>query len=257
MRYLAIARFRTLTALRTGTPTFVVALLPAIIAAIPLSTPEPEFRGSADAMLRINASFAVMGWFFHTAFLAFATLMSGKVKTSHDFVSVEDHPDLMDTVPVGHGARFWGEALGTFAAGGLLHLCCLPLLTAVAVLSPLPMIMFAGMEGALIALLFLASAGAAWQRRSPRTKYSATRGPRNILAVAMLIGGVVIVTTRARDFRDALLHFINPRTSIQAWREIVATIDSPLLFTVLMAMIYSGTIAYYYLSATKRTTREN
>jgi len=262
MRYLAISRFRLLTIIRTATPIFVIAALPPLVAAIALSTPEPAFRAGADVWLPINASAAVMAWLLHAMILSFTCLMSGKVRTSHDFVTMNATPDLMDTAPIGNGARFWGEALGTVEATAVIHLCCLPLLAAVAALSPLPTIMFLWIEAATIALLVLASTGAAWQRRAPRTKYSATRGPRNAVVLAMLFLLALLVTTRPRAFRDSALEFVLPvhgtaRTSMRGWSEVAGAVGNPILLLALLSLLYAGAIAYYYLSATRKQVWEN
>ncbi len=256
MRYLAVSRYRLLTIIRTATPIFVIAILPPLLAAMPVSQPEPDFRAAADFWLPINAWAAVMAWFLHALILSVACLMSGKVKTSHDFVAAHGTPDLMDTAPIGDGARFWGEALGTLEATVVIHLCCLPLLAAVAALSPLPTIMFVWMEAATIALLVLASTGAAWQRRAPRTKYSATRGPRNAAVLGILLLLALVATTRPRAFRDSALEFLSPIT-MRAWSDVVHTVENPILLVILLSMLYAGTITYYYLSATRKRAWEN
>ncbi len=258
MRYLAIARFRLWTIIRTATPIFVIAVLPPLVAAIVVAKPEPEFRDTADFWLVINASAALKAWFFHALILSFACLMSGKVETAHDFVATQGIPDLMDTAPIGNGARFWGEALGALQATGLIHLACLPLLAAVAALSPLPTIVFAWFETATIALLVLASTGAAWQRRAPRTKYSATRGPRTAAAIAMLFLIAVVMTTHPRAFRDAAVEFlVSYRPSMQGWSKVVGTVEHPILFVALLSILYAGTMAYYYVSSTRKKVWEN
>ncbi len=257
MRYLAISRFRLLTIIRTATPIFVIVVLPPLVAALAISKPEPAFRDAADFWLPINAWAAVVAWLLHAIILSVACLMSGKVKTAHDFVVMNATPDLMDTAPIGEGARFWGEALGTLEATVVIHLCCLPLLAAVAALSPLPTIMFIWIEAATIALLVLASTGAAWQRRAPRTKYSGTRGPRNAVALAILFLLALLITTRPRPFRDSALEFLYPRASMPAWSEVVGTVENPLLLILLLSLLYAGTITYYYVSSTRKRLWEN
>lgn len=257
MRYLAIARFRMLTIIRTATPIFIVAALPPLLAAVPLSMPEPLFRASAEEMLVINARVAMMAWVYHGLFLSFACLLSGKVKTPHDDVTIGVVPDLMDTAPIGPGSRFWGEALGTLTATVLIHACCLPLLAAVAALSPLPTSVFLWIEAGTVALMILASASAAWQRRAPRTKYSASRGPRNAVLFAVLLLLSLFATTRWEAFRDSALAFISSRNSMRAWAEVVDAVESPPLLFILLSLLYAGYIAYYYVSATRKRVWEN
>lgn len=257
MRYLAIARFRLLTIIRTATPIFVIAALPPLFAAFPVSTPEPIFRAGAEDFLSINARVAVAAWLFHTLILAFACLMSGKVKTAHDDVTIAVVPDLMDTAPIRPGSRFWGEAAGAFAATAIIHVCCLPLLAAVAALNPLPTIVFLWIEAGTIALLILASAGAAWQRRAPRTKYSASRGLRNATLFAILLLASLFATTRWEAFRDSAFAFLYPRNSMRAWAEVVDSVENPLLLFILLSLLYAGTITYYYVSATRKRVWES
>lgn len=258
MRVLAISRFRLLTTVRAATPMFVASVLPPFVATLVVSGPEPRFRDTADFWMPIHASAALLAWVLHATFLACATLMSGKVRTAHDFVSTEGTSDLMDTAPVAAGPRFLGEVLGTLQTAALIHLCCLPLLVTVAVLSPLPTAMFLWVEAAAVALLVEAAAGAAWQRRMPRTKYSATRGPRNALLLVVLAGLVFAVTTRPLRFRDSILDFLLGRKpSARGWAEVMATVENPTLLAILLALTYAGSLVYYYVSATRKPVREN
>lgn len=256
MRCLAVARFRLLTIIRTATPLFFVVLLPIIPGAVVVSVPEPQFRADADFWLPIQAQLAVIGWTLHAFALSGAALMSGKVKAAIDEASMNVVADLMDTAPIASGTRFWGETLGTFAAAAMIHLSCLPLLVAVAVLSPLPMTVFVAIESVVIAIFVLASAGAAWQRRAPFTKYSATRGARNVAVIVALVLIALVLTTRVAALRDSFFAFLG-RASLRAWSDVMTTIENPTLLIVLLAAVYAGTIAYYYRSATRNRVLEN
>lgn len=254
----AIARFRLLTITRTGTPIFVIAGVPLLIAAAFTGVPDAIFKEDPTAFLHTSARAALMGWLLYAIILSFAALASGKIKTPHSDVTIHVVPDLMDTAPVRPGARFWGEALGTFGAALVIHVCCLPLLASVAGFSPLPRVVFFWIEGGFLALLVLASTGAAWQRRSPRTKYSASRSTRNSALFLILIALSLFSTTRWEAFRDALVAFLTRgRVSMPAWREVADTVDNPLLLAVMLAVIYFGNIAYYYRSATRKSLWEN
>lgn len=257
MRYLAVSRFRLLTIIRTATPIFVISILPPILAAVAVSRSEPDLRAEAEAWLPVHAFAAMMAWLLHALILFFACLMSGKVRSAHDFILTDGLPDLMDTAPVSPGTRFWGEALGTLQAALVLHLCCLPLLAAVGALSPLPAVMFLWIEALAIALIVLASAGAAWQRRMPRTKYSASRGVRNVGVLGILLLLALFVTTRMGALRLALLDFLYSRVSMQGWTAIAGTVEDPLLLIIFLSLLYVGTIVYYYMSATRKRVWEN
>lgn len=257
MRFVAIARFRLLAMIRTATPLFLSMIVPLLIFSLVVSQPEPEFRLGADERLSINARMAILAWVLHALSLAFACLMSGKVKSPHDDVRTGLLHDLMDTAPVGPSARFWGEALGALAGTLTIHACCLPLLAAIAALNPLPTIVFLWIEGGAIALMVLAAAGAAWQRRAPRTKMSATRGPRNVIAFSILAILAILAAVHRDAFRDALATFMWMRTSMRGWADVAAAVDNPFLLIVLLSLLYAGTIAFYYVSSTRKRALEN
>jgi len=258
MGVLAIARFRLLTIVRTGTPIFILAAIPPLLAMIPMNVPEPTFRAKAPELLPLNANVALAAWLLHGLLIVLSTLRTGNVRMLHNDVVVRVIPDLMDTAPVAPPSRFWGEALGALGAAAIVHLCCLPLLAAVAALSPMPTAAFVSIEIGTLAFLALASAGAAWQRRAPRTKWSGTRGTRNAVLVGiLLLLSVRVSTTQWDAFRDALAQFVFPRTSMQMWADVARAVDRPMLLAALVAMLYAGTIAYYYVSSTRKRALEN
>jgi hypothetical protein len=258
MRVVALARFRLLTIVRKGTPMFVIGIVPPLLSAIPLSVSEPVFRVAANGILTLNATVAMAGWLLHGLLLSAACLTSGKVKTLYDDVALREVPDLMDTAPVAPADRFHGEVLGTFGAGVIVHAACLPLLAAVASLSPLPLTLFTSIEAGTIALLFLASAGAAWQRRAPRTRFSGTRGARNAaLFLTLAILAARASTAHWETFRDAFLTFVTLRASMRAWNDVVHALDNPPLLFALLSLLYAGNIAYYFVSSTRTRVREN
>jgi hypothetical protein len=244
-----MARFRLLTIVRTATPIFVIGIVPPLLAILVLArTSEPTFRAAAEELLGPHATLALWAWIAHALILLSACVASGKVKLPHDGPFFIVLPDLMDTAPVGPHARFCGEAVGTFGAMATIHACCLPLLAAVAALSPMPTSMFVWMEAGLVVLMILCSAGAAWQRRAPLRKFSATRGVRNAIVMAILLLLTVPLATRWREFRDALVTFLlDP--SIRKWGEVTRTVENPLLWAVLFAVLYAGSIAYYYTTS--------
>lgn len=269
MRYLAVARLRRLTTLRSATPVFVIALLPPAFAAVAVSTAAPlmtggssvfhplhQIVGGAAVFLNINASAAVLAWLIHTLFVSVAALSSGIVRRVRDLESTNAAADLTDSVPVGNGSRFWGEALGTFHSVMVIHICCLPLLAALAVLSPLPTIVFAVFEVVIVSLVAFGAAGSAWQSRAPRTRYAASRGARAAASVFALMFVILFLTTRAKDFRDAFADFLLGSSSMRGWQRVLETVERPALMIALLALLYAGTIAYYYVSATRERNWE-
>ena len=256
MRYLGIARLRLLMTTRTWSPIFVLAVLPPAIAAIAVAAVEEFFLHDAEFQLPMNAAAASLSWTLHAIFLAAATAFSGSVTRSREGAATVHVPDLLDTVPIGQGPRFWGDALGTFAATGVIHVCCLPLLAVVAAVSPLPLGLFLGLETGVLALLILASAGAAWQRSTAATKSGAARMAIGFFEVVLFLV-ILWMTTNMRAFRDAMLNFLMSRPSPAGWSDVVAAVEQPAAFVALVALLYAGTMLYYHFSSTSRRAWEN
>jgi hypothetical protein len=258
MRYLAIARFRLLTTIRAAAPIFAVAALAAIVPAISLSfMPDEVFRAEAAEILRLGAVTAIGTWIVHALILAFAcdafgstTLLRAQM-TSTETVML---PDLMDTAPIRPAARFWGEAAGIVAAAMTIHLCVLPVLLMVAALSPLPTSMFVAAEIMTIVITTLASIGAAWKRRAPRTKWSSSRGPRSAVLFAILVFVTVRYTTRWETFRDLLVNFIS-EPSPRLWSAVTGAVENPLMLFSMLALLYTGYILYFYSSSVRTARR--
>lgn len=256
MRYLGIARLRLLTTTRTWTPIYVLAILPPAFAALAAAVSEGEFRHDPAFLLPTNAASAMLAWVLHAILLGSATELSGRVNRSREATLNARIPDLLDTAPIRRSARFWGDVLGTFAATALIHICCLPLLAAVAAVSPLPLTLFFWLEVATLAFLILTSAGASWQRSAAPTKSGVARMAITFSAILLLLV-IVWMTTSVRAFRDALMNFILVRPSAGGWAEVLAAIDEPALFVVLVALLYGGTLLYYHVNSTSRRAWEN
>ena len=248
MRYLAVARFRLLTTIREATGVFVFAALPPLFAAIFEIMPEPLFRAGADELLGEFARVALLAWLFHTFVIVAASEASGKRLFRVDATALP--PDLMDSVPIGPLERFWGETLGTFAATATIHIACLPLLALVAVLSPLPTVVFAWIEAGIVPLMILASAGAAWKRLAPRTRWSATRTARSGILFVILSFVTLSATTQWQAFRDSAFAFVF-FPSMRAWAAVARSVENPMLLVLLWLLLYTGYILYY-VNATRK-----
>ena len=258
MRYLAIARFRLLTTIRGATPLFAISALAALAPAAFMSfMPDEAFRANADELLGMAAMAAVAAWIWHALLLVVACNAFGNVtllRTQITSVQIEGPADLMDTAPIRPGARFWGEAAGILAAAMTIHICTLPLLVLVVALSPLPTSMFLAVEAATVALLVMASTGGAWKRRAPRTKWSGTRGPRSAVLFAILLIMTVRQTTRWEVFRDSLALFAS-QPSPRLWSEVANAVENPLLLFMLLSLLYTGYIVFYYSSSVRTARR--
>jgi hypothetical protein len=248
MRILAVARYRFWTTLRSAAPIFGLA------AGMPFAGTLFEALSwrlvDVDAsMLAAHAGFAIIVWTVHGAILIGASELFGNVKASRsDLTSAIS--DLMDSAPIQPRVRFAGECLGIFGTTLMIHLCCLPGLAMTAALSPLPAIVFGSIEAAMIPLMILASASAAWRRLAPRTRWSGTRSARSGLLFIILALLIVFGTTSQPAFRDSLVAFIGS-PSMRKWQFVAASVDNPFLLIFLLAMLYSAYFAFFYLSGTR------
>jgi hypothetical protein len=254
MRHLAISRFRLLTTIRGANLLFAVAFVAAFAPLLFITgQPDEVFRDSADVLLGEAARVSVFAWIFHALLLGFACDMFGNVTLLRSQLTSgeTDRPsDLMDTAPIRPGAYFWGEAGGIFAAAMSIHVCALPLLALLAALSPLPISMFFIAEAATIALVIMASAGGAWKRRAPRSRWSGTRGPRSAALFGIIVLLMLRRTTHWIPFRDALAVFAT-EPSPRLWAPVVAAVENPLLLFVLLAFLCIGYIAFFYKSSAR------
>jgi hypothetical protein len=258
MRYLAIARLRLLTTTLAANPLFALTAAAAIIPAAFLAfVPDEAFRANADWYLGIAATTALVVWIMHGLLLGAACNAFGNetlLKSSLTSMETAGPGDLIDTAPISLKGRFWGETAGILAAAMAIHICTLPVLVLIAALSPLPTRMFFGLEAIVIACVFLGSAGAAWKRRAPRTKWSATRPARSGLLFGFLLLMTVRHTTNWYPFRDSLVNFVK-EPSPRIWSEVWNAIENPLLFFGLLALLYAGYIAYYYATSVRMARR--
>lgn len=252
MRYLAVARFRLLTTIRSATPIFLVAAVPPLIGAAIESIPEPLFRSEADLYMRVHAIAGLFAWLLHSLVLLMSCEAFGNLRLLRpDLTTLPS--DLMDSAPIGPSQRFWGEALGIFTATLVIHVCCIPLLAIDAALGPLPMSLFLWIEAGLITMLVLASASAAWKRLAPRTLMSATRTMRSGLLFFILVLILFRATTEWVAFRDALAEFAGG-PSMNAWARVSATVESPLLLLLLFSLLYASYL-FYYVASTRKPAR--
>jgi len=253
MRYLAIARFRLLTTIRSSTPIFVIAILPPLFGAIAESVPEPQFLAEAGFLLGRNATVALLMWLIHGAVVLAAGEAFGTLRASRPDLNALPS-DLMDSAPVTPRARFWGDAIGVLGATAIIHVCCLPLLAVVAALSPLPIRVFASIEAAILAMMILVSTAAAWKRLAPQTKWSGTRSARSALLFFILLLFMLIGTTRWDAFRDSAYAFFSS-PSTRAWEKVTLAVDNPVLLIVLSALLYAVYLGFFYMSATRDRAR--
>lgn len=239
MRGLAIARYRLLTTIRSAMPLFIIAAVFPLVAAVGLSFP-PE---RDPRMLTMQAVVVLVAWLAHAVILVVACEAFGNVRSSAV-------TDLLDSAPLHAASRFFGEAGGVLGATAILHLCCLPLLTVCAALSPASMLVFAWIEFGVVALMVLASASAAWKRLAAPTKWSRTRTARSTLLFAILVLVSLMLTTRWEVFRDSAFAFFNG-PSLRAWARVMTAVDNPLLLGLLLFVLYCTYLWFYFAQSTR------
>jgi hypothetical protein len=160
----------------------------------------------------------------------------------------------METIPVGAGGRFLGEAFGSLATNLTIHLSCLPLLAMVVVLSPLPLSAFVWLEIAALVLLALAGAAAAWKRCARPSKWSGTRMARSGVLFWVLFWFILDRTSRW-DAITSALNLVTSRPLLQTWADITAAIDRPALFGSLVALLCISYVTFYYVDAVRGLAR--
>ena len=252
MRSVAIARLRLLTRIRTASPLFALAAAPSLILVVAASwLPENEFRASAPLFGTWIAPASILVWILHVAVLLIGSETSGQLHPQREGAGWSD---LLETIPIGPGGRYWGEVLGNLAINLTIHACTLPLLALVAILSPLPTAVFLALEAAALVLISLGAGAAAWKRCARPTKWSATRMARSGLLFWILFVAILHATSR----RDAFVSSIEGvlfHPSARTWSETTAAFDRPAQLVVLVALLCLSYIAFYYASSVRALAR--
>jgi hypothetical protein len=252
MRYLAIAKLRMLTQIRTASALFAIAAIPSLIFCIlTASLAENEYRAAVPFYAQIIAPWGFILWILHAGMLLIGSESSGQL---HPLREGAEWSDLMETIPVGPNGRFLGEALGSLGANLTIHLCCMPLLAMVAVLSPLPLSAFIWLEIVTLVLFGLAGAAAAWKRCARPSKWSGTRMVRSGLLFWVLFWFILDRTSRW-DAITSSLYLVTSRPLLQSWAEMTAAIDRPALFASLVALLCISYVMFYYFSAVRGLAR--
>jgi hypothetical protein len=251
MRHLAIARYRLLTTIRGANWVFAISLGVALLflAGSPaVHDAASEVRIDPWGAAHLAATIAIACYLLHTAIVFGGCLAFGSSRMSR--ANAGEVADLMDTAPLTSGIRFWGDALGTFAAAMIVHLCTLPLLALAVALSPLTTGAFVKIELAIVALLILGGTASSWKLHAPASKWSQTRAPRSAATFLILLIVVLVTNTRWEAFREAAANVVS-EPAPRHWAELVAAIDSPPLLLLQLFLLLAGFIAFYYFHAVR------
>jgi hypothetical protein len=267
MRYLAVARYRLLTTIRSASWIFAISLAAVLIPMASDGWTKPELYygennglGSGTLfvrqtkvlsdpvyMLSSSATITLVSYVLHGIILLVACSVFA---TSRQRTDGHEASDLMDTAPLTPAVRFWGDTLGILASALLVHLCTLPLLALIIARSPFRNTTFLYYELALLAAVILASAGGAWKMRAGHSGWSQTRSVRSAATFVILLWVAVAINTRWEAFRDAFAAFAS-FPSAGSWYELMDTVNSPSLLVLSLLLLYAGFISFYFLQTVR------
>jgi hypothetical protein len=251
MRYVALAKLRVLTRVRTASALFAIAAIPSLVyCVLTASLSENEYRAVMPFYAGVIAPLSILLWILHAGIVLIGAESSGQL---HPLREGAEWSDLMETIPIGPSGRFLGEAFGSVATNLTIHLCSLPLLAMVAVLSPLPLSAFVWLELATLALFALAGGAAAWKRCARPSKWSGTRMARSGLLFWILFWFILYQSSRWEEVVSLLSQF-PARPLRQTWAGIIAAIDGP-QFAGLLALLCISYITFYYVGAVRGLAR--
>jgi hypothetical protein len=249
MRILALARYRALRTIRSASPVFALALL---AAALPVALPGGAFMPayisrSLMKPLMFSSAFAVS--LTYVVHLLVLLASCGVFGTRRRTAEGQEVLDLTETIPATGSDRFFGDAAGIFGAVLAIHACVLPMLGLAVVLSPLPAAVFFWMEAMTLAVIILASAGAAGNLHA-QTKWRQTQLARSLVVFIVLAVVVLKVTTRWQQFADAAW-FSVVEPSPNAWSAVGRAITNPPLLLISMFLLYAAFISWFALRSVR------
>lgn len=247
MRCLAFARYRFLTIIRRLKwvfPAFSIPIiLPGALATGILINARNFIGADVEDTMAASAAFLAVVYVVH--FLALSALcwsFGVRAKSARS-------SDLMELVPSRGQARFWGDALGIYAAIMSLHLCMTPMLAAVFVASPFPTSFFWAVELMFAMIFFLISASASRTLRQEAKRWTEISGKQELLLLLCFVLALA-GTARLDEFPDAVVAFFT-QPSPPAWSGVVAAIANLPLLILLSLALYAGFIAWYSIQTSR------
>lgn len=250
MRYLAIARLRFLTSLRSAVWLFVVSILAAFFL---LERTGVLFRSDRatladfDAVTPMNGALLVGSYVLHILILVGACHAFGVVKRSAQNAGVAD---LLETAPIVPRHRFIGDAFGIFAAVMALHLCTLPLLALTVAVSPFSTSFFVYAELLIVALVAFDSAASSWKLRAESSRWNYTRGIRSQATFMVCFLIVLWLNTRGADFMEGFVTFMQQPSS-RAFSRITWAVNDPVLFISSFVTLYASFMTFFYFHSVR------
>ena len=248
---IGLARYHVLAGVRTAHGAFAVSLLVALFLVIvasattllnPLSALVPAPH--AD-LLAMSAQLVSVAFILHLVMMTIASVLVSAPRG--------EFADLMETAPLTPAGRFLGDMFGALACTLVIHVCTLPLLAVLFVLSPVPTSMFLGYEAVLLLVVLFGSALSSWKRRVSGAAGRA-RAVGSVALFGTLLFFIVASTTHWPRFRDALTTFISEPAPLRL-RQVGFEITNPPLLTMLVFMLYSSFLTYYAMRSIRLLQR--
>ena len=250
MRYLAIARYRFLLALRGATWLFVFSIIAAafFVERTGLLYERSSYVSKPDAMLPMGASLVVATYFVHICMLLGACYTFGAVKKGAQNAGTAD---LIETAPILPRHRFLGDGLGIFAAVMMIHICTLPLLALQIAFSPYATNFLLYAELTILVLTIFASASSSWRLRAENFRWSYARGFRSQAIFMILFFLTIWLNTRSFvGFFDAAVWVVF-QPSPHGFARVAETFNDPVLIFSSLAFLFGGFLCFFYLHAVR------
>jgi hypothetical protein len=137
-----------------------------------------------------------------------------------------------------------------------VHAAVVPLLAVIVALSPHPSTTFWIFELAVVAVLFLASALAAWSLRAESWRWSIARSFRASVTLLLIVAGAAgLFARRPAGLAEALVAVLeNPgRGSLIA---LVSAFRNPPTATLVFVILYAAFVAFFFIHSVRRALRE-
>jgi hypothetical protein len=221
---------------------FLLVIFPGIASAQALFMPDPLFQQFAPEALRLAGFAIITAYALHAGMLSVICWSWGLPPSR---TSGAARGDLFESAPVAGATRFLGDAAGIFSSVAAMHICLLPILAVMFIASPYPTPVFFWLELVVVANLVFGSASAAWTLRAETARQGHLHSLRDGALMGIMAATVILCTSRAEEFRDAIGSFLLEEPSPHAWAGVIATITRPFAMAALFALIYCGFIAYY------------
>lgn len=245
---LAVARYHLMAGLRNAYPVFGAAaflLFMVLPAQSTLIVPDAMRDDQPLALLYAAAHVVGVVLVMHLLVIITATLSVAAPRGTFT--------DLMETAPISPANRFLGDMLGSAACALAIHLCLLPIIAFVVMISPVSGRVFFWYEMLVVAFILLGAGAASWKRRMDGPAGRA-RVVGNIALFATIVLMIMAVTTRWPRFRDAAGSFVAEPAPLR-WAQVTREINRPGALVALLIVVYAAFLTFYALRSVQLQKR--